>query len=84
MMTGSTPGSSPTKVVAQPRRRAQSDGKRVHQIDYREVVHAVRRRPQLRARTVALTIRASCPLKYRLGVPSEPVITAFEPGELQS
>ena len=41
-----------TKVVAHPRRRAQGDGKRVHQVDYRHVIHALRRKPQALARSI--------------------------------
>lgn len=41
-----------TKVVSHPRRRTRDDGKRVHQIDYRHVIHALRRKPRALARSV--------------------------------
>ncbi len=41
-----------TKVVAHPRRRGRDDGKRVHQVDYRHMIHALRRKPQALARSV--------------------------------
>ena len=41
-----------TKVVAHPRRRGRDDGKRVHQVDYHHLIHALRRKPQALARSV--------------------------------
>ena len=41
-----------TKVVAHRRRRAQGDGKRIHQVDYRHVIHSLRRKPQALARSI--------------------------------
>ena len=41
-----------TKVVTHPRRRARDDGKRVHVVDYRHVIHALRRKPQALARSI--------------------------------
>ena len=41
-----------TKVVTHPRRRAQGDGRRVHVVDYRHVIHALRRKPQALARSI--------------------------------
>ena len=41
-----------TKVVTHPRRRGVGDGRRVHVIDYRHVIHALRRKPQALAGSV--------------------------------
>ena len=41
-----------TRVVAHPRRRTRDDGKRVHVVDYRHVIHALRRKPQALAGSV--------------------------------
>jgi hypothetical protein len=41
-----------TKVVSHPRRRTRDGGKRVHQVDYRHVIHALRRKPQALARSI--------------------------------
>ena len=41
-----------TRVVTHPRRRAQGDGRRVHVVDYRHVIHALRRKPQALARSI--------------------------------
>jgi hypothetical protein len=44
-----------TRVVVHPRRRARDGGKRVHQVDYRQVIHALRRKPFRRRRTSGST-----------------------------
>jgi hypothetical protein len=41
-----------THVVSHPRQRARDDGRRVHRIDYRHVIHALRRKPQALAGSV--------------------------------
>jgi hypothetical protein len=41
-----------THVLSHPRRRARTDGRRVHVIDYRHVIHALRRKPQALAGSV--------------------------------
>lgn len=41
-----------TPVVRHPRLRARPDGRRVHCIDYRHVIHALRRKPQALAASV--------------------------------
>lgn len=41
-----------TPVVAHPRLRSRSDGVRLHRIDYRHVIHALRRKPQALAGSV--------------------------------
>ena len=41
-----------TKVVTHPRRRSRGDGRRVHVVDYRHVIHALRRKPQALARSI--------------------------------
>jgi hypothetical protein len=41
-----------TRVVGHPRRRCRDDGVRVHQVDYRHVIHALRRKPQALAGSV--------------------------------
>jgi len=41
-----------THVVTHPRMRRRKDGKRVHRIDYRHVIHALRRKPQALAGSV--------------------------------
>jgi hypothetical protein len=41
-----------THVVTHPRPRPRDDGKRVHRIDYRHVIHALRRKPQALARSI--------------------------------
>jgi hypothetical protein len=41
-----------THVVSHPRLRARDDGRRVHRIDYRHVIHALRRKPQALAGSV--------------------------------
>lgn len=41
-----------TRVVTHPRRRCRDDGVRVHQVDYRHVIHALRRKPQALAASV--------------------------------
>ena len=41
-----------TRVVTHPRRRAQGDGRRVHAVDYRHVIHALRRKPRALARSI--------------------------------
>lgn len=44
-----------THVVRHPRLRRRDDGKRVHRIDYRHVIHALRRKPFRRRRTSGST-----------------------------
>jgi hypothetical protein len=41
-----------THVVSHPRQRTRHDGRRVHRIDYRHVIHALRRKPQALAGSV--------------------------------
>ncbi len=41
-----------TKVVAHPRRRTRDDGRRIHVVDYRHVIHALKRKPQALARSI--------------------------------
>ena len=41
-----------TQVVSHPRLRARHDGRRAHRIDYRHVIHALRRKPQAFAASV--------------------------------
>lgn len=41
-----------TRVVTHPRRRKQGDGRRVHVVDYRHVIHALRRKPRALARSI--------------------------------
>jgi hypothetical protein len=41
-----------TPVVSHPRLRARHDGRRAHRIDYRHVIHALRRKPQAFAASV--------------------------------
>lgn len=41
-----------THVVNHPRQRQRDDGRRVHHVDYRHVVHALRRKPQALAGSV--------------------------------
>ena len=41
-----------THVVSHPRRRAGKDGRRIHVVDYRHVIHALRRKPQALASSV--------------------------------
>ena len=41
-----------TRVVKHPRRRGRDNGVRVHQVDYRHVIHALRRKPQALAGSV--------------------------------
>ena len=41
-----------TRVVSHPRQRGRNDGARVHQVDYRHVIHALRRKPQALAGSV--------------------------------
>jgi hypothetical protein len=41
-----------THVVSHPRQRTRDDGRRVHRIDYRHVIHALRRKPQALAGSV--------------------------------
>jgi hypothetical protein len=41
-----------TRVVSHPRRRGKDNGARVHQVDYRHVIHALRRKPQALAASV--------------------------------
>jgi hypothetical protein len=41
-----------THVVSHPRRRGRSDGQRVHCVNYRHVIHALRRKPQALAGSV--------------------------------
>ena len=41
-----------TRVVDHARRRGRDDGLRVHQVDYRHVIHALRRKPQALAGSV--------------------------------
>lgn len=41
-----------THVVSHPRLRQRDDGKRVHRIDYRHVIHSLRRKPQALAGSV--------------------------------
>jgi hypothetical protein len=41
-----------TCVVSHPRRRGKENGARVHQVDYRHVIHALRRKPQALAGSV--------------------------------
>ena len=41
-----------TPVVSHPRRRSRGDGVRLHQVDYRHVIHALRRKPQALAGSV--------------------------------
>jgi hypothetical protein len=41
-----------TFVVSHPRRRGKDNGARIHQVDYRHVIHALRRKPQALAGSV--------------------------------
>ncbi len=41
-----------TRVVSHPRRRGKDNGARVHQVDYRHLIHALRRKPQALAGSV--------------------------------
>ena len=41
-----------TRVVIHPRRRGRGDGQRVHCVNYRHVIHALRRKPQALAGSV--------------------------------
>ena len=41
-----------THVVSHPRQRGRNDGARVHQVDWRHVIHALRRKPQALAGSV--------------------------------
>ena len=41
-----------THVVSHPRARARDDGRRVHVVDYRHVIHALKRKPQALAGSV--------------------------------
>ncbi|WP_420583780.1 IS21 family transposase [Ruegeria sp.] len=41
-----------THVVSHPRMRGRKDGKRIHSINYRHVIHALRRKPQALANSV--------------------------------
>jgi hypothetical protein len=41
-----------THVVSHPRARARNDGRRVHVVDYRHVIHALKRKPQALAGSV--------------------------------
>ena len=50
--TVSRHGSGATHVVSHPRLRRRDDGRRVHRIDYRHVIHALRRKPQALAGSV--------------------------------
>lgn len=47
-----------THVVRHPRLRQRDDGRRVHRIDYRHVIHALRRKPFRRRRTSGPTALA--------------------------
>ena len=46
------PPTGSTQVVSHPRLRARQDGRRAHCIDYRHVIHALRRKPQALAASV--------------------------------
>ena len=41
-----------THVVTHPRRRSRGDGTRLHRVNYRHVIHALRRKPQALATSV--------------------------------
>jgi len=41
-----------TRVLSHPRKRGRKDGRRVHVIDYRHVIHALRRKPQALAGSI--------------------------------
>lgn len=51
-MTASRPSSAASHVVSHPRLRARHDGRRAHRIDYRHVIHALRRKPQAFAASI--------------------------------
>ena len=55
-----------THVVSHPRLRQRDDGRRVHRIDYRHVIHALRRKPFRRRRTSGSTAG-------RIGLPRRPL-----------
>jgi hypothetical protein len=56
-----------THVVSHPRQRGRNDGARVHQVDWRHVIHALRRKPFRRRRTSGSTGPG------RIGLPRRPL-----------